>query len=319
MYKNAYTFPRSASQSTDAFREGMSGESQMKRNRRKWLIISLSLLMITAVVFFLYLLYDRVNSRDIPPVISLASDELHVSVNATDEDLLVGVSAMDAEDGDLSSRVIVESVSRFIDTGKSIITYAVIDSHNNVVTAARTLYYTDYVSPRFVLTGDLEFSYTSIIRPLDYIKAYDCIDGDITGRISMTLLDENDYITSIGRHNVEFRVTNSLGDVASLKTEIVVSDRTYTEQRMMPDIELSTYLIYISRGELVNPKDYVTSVTLQGREYTPEEYGLENIGVDLGDFDSSTAGLYRITVYSVFQDAYEGTTSMLVIVLPDDE
>ena len=88
---------------------------------------------------------------------------------------------------------------------------------------------------------------------------------------------------------------------------------------MMPDIELSTYLIYISRGELVNPKDYVTSVTLQGREYTPEEYGLENIGVDLGDFDSSTAGLYRITVYSVFQDAYEGTTSMLVIVLPDDE
>ena len=210
--------------------------------------------MITAVVFFLYLLYDRVNSRDIPPVISLASDELHVSVNATDEDLLVGVSAMDAEDGDLSSRVIVESVSRFIDTGKSIITYAVIDSHNNVVTATRTLYYTDYVSPRFVLTGDLEFSYTSIIRPLDYIKAYDCIDGDITGKISMTLLDENDYITSIGRHNVEFRVTNSLGDVASLRTEIVVSDRTYTEQRMMPDIEISTYLVYISRAELVKPR-----------------------------------------------------------------
>lgn len=194
---------------------------------------------------------------DAAPVIVCSSSEIHVSVDASEEELLFGVTAMDAEDGDITSSVVIESISSFVEPGKSIITYAAFDSHNHVATASRTLYYTDYHSPRFRITDSLQFLSGTVINPLLYITAEDCIDGDISNKISMTLLESGDYISAIGVHPVEFRVTNSLGDVSSLQTEIVVYERSSYNA---PSIVLSDYLVYTEPGERINPIDYVREI-----------------------------------------------------------
>ena len=289
----------------------------MNRNTKILLTVSAALLFAASLAFFLYLLFDEVRNADSPPVISLTSDEIHVGVNASREELLIGVSAMDAEDGDLTDRVLIESKSQFVDKGKSIITYAVFDSANHAATASRTLYFTDYTSPRFEIKDRLEFSYTSAINPLGFIRAYDCIDGDISGKVSMTLVDSNDFLTSIGTHLVEFRVINSFGDAASFQTEIVVNDRTNTEQRMTPSITLSDYLVYIERGDLITPLDYLKGITVYGQSYTPEQYGYENIQVDVSGFDPTVTGLQKIVFYTEYE-TYIGSADLLVYVLDDN-
>ena len=183
----------------------------MSGSRSKLPIAALAALLLATAGFFTYLLREAAAKDDAAPVIVCSSSEIHVSVDASEEELLFGVTAMDAEDGDITSSVVIESISSFVEPGKSIITYAAFDSHNHVATASRTLYYTDYHSPRFRITDSLQFLSGTVINPLLYITAEDCIDGDISNKISMTLLESGDYISAIGVHPVEFRVTNKIG------------------------------------------------------------------------------------------------------------
>ena len=48
------------------------------------------------------------------PVITMENDVIEVSVNADDSAILEGIIANDAEDGDLTHRLIIENMSRFI-------------------------------------------------------------------------------------------------------------------------------------------------------------------------------------------------------------
>lgn len=116
----------------------------MSGSRSKLPIAALAALLLATAGFFTYLLREAAAKDDAAPVIVCSSSEIHVSVDASEEELLFGVTAMDAEDGDITSSVVIESISSFVEPGKSIITYAAFDSHNHVATASRTLYYTDY-------------------------------------------------------------------------------------------------------------------------------------------------------------------------------
>ncbi len=62
--------------------------------------------------------YRTYKDKDVtPPVIKCSEDELHVSVNASDKDLLRGITATDDRDGDVTSTLIVASKSNFIEEG----------------------------------------------------------------------------------------------------------------------------------------------------------------------------------------------------------
>ena len=276
----------------------------MSGSRSKLPIAALAALLLATAGFFTYLL------REAAPVIVCSSSEIHVSVDASEEELLFGVTAMDAEDGDITSSVVIESISSFVEPGKSIITYAAFDSHNHVATASRTLYYTDYHSPRFRITDSLQFLSGTVINPLLYITAEDCIDGDISNKISMTLLESGDYISAIGVHPVEFRVTNSLGDVSSLQTEIVVYERSSYNA---PSIVLSDYLVYTEPGERINPIDYVREIAFLRESYTVEQYGAENLVIDDSELNIAKPGIYKVTIYCERGDA-TGSATLLVAV-----
>ena len=283
----------------------------MSGSRSKLPIAALAALLLATAGFFTYLLREAAAKDDAAPVIVCSSSEIHVSVDASEEELLFGVTAMDAEDGDITSSVVIESISSFVEPGKSIITYAAFDSHNHVATASRTLYYTDYHSPRFRITDSLQFLSGTVINPLLYITAEDCIDGDISNKISMTLLESGDYISAIGVHPVEFRVTNSLGDVSSLQTEIVVYERSSYNA---PSIVLSDYLVYTEPGERINPIIAKGNLLEVG---TPaellEKYGAENLVIDDSELNIAKPGIYKVTIYCERGDA-TGSATLLVAV-----
>ena len=66
------------------------------------------------------------------PVITIEEEMIEVSLKSTDEELLKGVTAHDEKDGDLTDKIIIESISRFKEKGISKVIYAVCDSNNNV-------------------------------------------------------------------------------------------------------------------------------------------------------------------------------------------
>lgn len=102
----------------------------MSGSRSKLPIAALAALLLATAGFFTYLLREAAAKDDAAPVIVCSSSEIHVSVDASEEELLFGVTAMDAEDGDITSSVVIESISSFVEPGKSIITYAAFDSQD---------------------------------------------------------------------------------------------------------------------------------------------------------------------------------------------
>ncbi|MFR7530506.1 MAG: hypothetical protein ACLUU0_11070 [Anaerostipes hadrus] len=69
--------------------------------------------------------FTQVRKGDrIGPVITMNQQELTVGLNATDEDFLQGVKAVDENDGDVTDSLVVESVSNFLGGGRRLVVYA---------------------------------------------------------------------------------------------------------------------------------------------------------------------------------------------------
>ena len=123
------------------------------------------------------------------PEILFDSEVISVPTGADDAALLAGVTATDAEDGDVTASLVVEGVSGRNDDGTVQVTYAAFDSNHHVTKATRAVRYTDYVKPRFSLTQPLVCR-TGGSRVLSsYVTAHDSIDGDLSGRVKIALTD----------------------------------------------------------------------------------------------------------------------------------
>ncbi len=289
----------------------------MKSTRKRVLTAFCTVLAVVTVIFLIYRWDEQINGSNTRPVIECPTYPLRISVAALDntELLLHDVTASDREDGDVTSGIVVESISQFVEQGHCLITYAAFDSGNRVAKATRHLYFTDYTPPVFEITAPLEFSYSTSFTPLSCVKAFDCIDGDISNRVKMTLLNPDDEINTLGAHNVEFTVTNSMGDVSRLTAEVVVYDRTYTEQRMIPAITLSKYLVYVEPNMYMDFLSLVETIGVAGQKYEPAEFE-ERIGkltVDVGGFDANVPGTYRV-LYTCENGDYIGSAVLIAVV-----
>lgn len=189
------------------------------------------------------------------PVISMAAESLEVSVTATDEELLAGVTAVDARDGDVTGSLVVQGVSDLKD-GAVTVTYAAFDDAGNVATATREVRYTDYHAPRFQQSDALVFGTSVTIDVLDYISVTDLIDGDIGGQVRATMVSDTGALSMPGVHQVEFRVINSLGDTSCLTLPVdVITTGTYNA-----NVVLSDYLVYLPQGAEFNARRYIKSL-----------------------------------------------------------
>lgn len=184
-------------------------------------IICIILVIVIFAGFGYYYYKSNSHSHTEKPVITLNKNATNkVSVKTSEEDLIKDVTASDKEDGDVTSSVIIESMSTFIDKNKRNITYVAFDSDNNVTKLKREIEYTDYKAPKIEAVKELTISSKKISEILACFKATDLIDGDISDRIK---IDELTVTSSKNEtYKVDLSVTNSCGDVTTTTKTITV-------------------------------------------------------------------------------------------------
>ncbi|MBR3645135.1 MAG: hypothetical protein IKN54_01835 [Lachnospiraceae bacterium] len=129
------------------------------------MIKKLKLILCIACVAVLLISLTYRNNRNknfdyTPPEMIVDKDEIEVSIEATDDELIKGVSAYDKVDGDVSDRIIIEKLEKDAEGeyNEFIATYVCFDKSGNKTRVKRLIRYTDYVRPHFNLKNDLRFS-----------------------------------------------------------------------------------------------------------------------------------------------------------------
>lgn len=248
----------------------------------KLLRLCVSLLFIIVLVIFIIFQFGQLSVDKTLPQITVEGDNIEVSLDATNTDLLIGVTAYDEKDGDLTDKIIVESISRFTEPGVSVVRYAVCDSDNHAAYATRTIRYSNYKPPRFSLSDSLVFNISQNINIRNILGATDSIDGDISRKVIITA---NEYSANIpGVYYISAKVSNSKGDLITQQFPVYVEERSLSA----PEIELGQYISYISVGESFDIEGNVLSATGAGGE---DLKSLVNIDTNL---DTSKPGMYEI-------------------------
>ena len=245
---------------------------------------------------------EKISTDKTVPEIKVEQEMIEVSLKATDEELLKGVTAYDEKDKDLTDKIIVESISRFTEKGVSKVTYAVCDSDNNVAKATRKIKFKDYESPKFTVTGNLCFSLYERISIREIISAIDSLEGDITSELIITS-DKYDSSTP-GVYSINLNVTNQKGDSSSAVLPLIVEDRPISA----PEIELTEYLVYTQKGQTIDFKSYIIDALDYNGTSLKDKVIIEST------VDFNNAGTYHVHYYATDINEARGHTVMTVIV-----
>lgn len=267
----------------------------------RWFIVII--FVITTALFATFFVKEKMTTDDTVPVITVDKELIEVSFRATDEELLQGVTAYDEKDKDITDRIIVESVSKFIENGVCKVVYAVCDNDNNVVNATRKIKYKNYESPKFYVKESLCYSIYDNIDITGAIQAKDCIDGDISRSIIVT---SEDFTGSVaGVFNLDVSVTNSKGDVSTIKLPLVLEDRSLSA----PVINLSEYLVYADVGEEIDFESFIVGIECRKEDEIP----FSAVRIE-SNADMSKEGLYSIHYYVTDSSGAQGHSILNVIV-----
>lgn len=296
---------------------------------KKLRILSIILFIVSAAAFGLYKNH-QINSKDNQaPEITMDSDSIQVSCEASDEELLAGITASDSKDGDVTESLTIESISNFMENRTREMTVVAFDSDNHATKAKRRITYTDYRSPVFSLTEPLRFP-VNTDDILGTLTCQDSLDGDLTGKIKMS----SEYYVqtdTAGEYPMVYQVANSAGDVQRLPVTVEIYDPAQENQK--PQFQLSQYLVYTSVGTPVNPWDYVQQITMGGIEFQRGEDGVlrdpnprenqertaitqEEVSIT-NEADYNTAGVYEVLyqiAYDNGRDNVTGTMRLIVVV-----
>lgn len=269
----------------------------------KFLRITVTLVFLAVfAVFMVFYVKTNLETDKTIPVITLDKDYIEVSVDANNEKLLKGVTAFDEKDGDITSQIIVESISRFIEDGVCKVTYAVCDNDNHIATATRKVIFNDYTSPRYTLNKSLCYSTYEAVDVKNALDVIDCFDGSLKDSVLITSTDYS--VASAGVFSIDLAVTNSKGDEAKLTLPLIVEDRSLSA----PVIELKDYLIYVNKGEKVNTKDNIISVTdSSGKDM------MEDVIIDT-NLDVNKEGIYIVHYFATDNKDNRGHSTLYVIV-----
>lgn len=263
---------------------------------KKLKLFSVILFFVAIVAFASFKVYENITEDTTAPEIYCQTDEITVSVTATEEDLLAGMTAKDDKSGDLTESLVIERISPFLSENTRTITYAVIDESGNVARYVRTLHYKDYEKPKFASLASARFPIGKDINMLGYISAYSPLDGDLTDKIKYTLSDSVD-LDKTGTTKVEISVMDSTGTIVYLPIELEL----YNSSDERIKVNLKEYLIYVNLGDEFRPGDYYEGSDIKG-----------NLSME-SNVDTSVPGVYYVD-YIVKSDMFIGKNRLIVIV-----
>ena len=264
--------------------------------------------IVTVIVFVFSLLfagwaniryYNSLNA-DYPEITS-SVETLEISTQDPPEAMFQGLSASDATDGDLSSQIMVASMSHFLEPGMVNVKYVVFDSHNNSATLTRHVHYTDYEAPVFSLEKSPVYKTGSSFDLMDHIRVTDCIDGDISDNIRVISNMVNNY--SVGNYPVVLEVSNSCGDTAQITLWV-----TYESKESTAVVKLHRYIMYVEQGDTFDPDQWLATVT--DRNAVALDAGKIEIQ---GNLDVNKPGCYQL-VYNYNDGALSGHAPLTVVV-----
>lgn len=263
-------------------------------------LILVIVLILTSALYGATEVRDQISGKTEGPTITNEVEILEISVKDDESKLLQGLTAQDAQDGDLTSEILVAGVSKLISVDKAKVTYLVFDSDDNMASLVRYIRYTDYQKPVFELDGQVLYSYNGTSSLLEKLHAQDVIDGDLSEQIRISSLWSTDqeniyYITA--------QVTNSMGDTAQVKLPVLMQDYF----NGAPQITLSEYLVYVNQGSAFDAEDYLRSGSYLGSR-------IPNSSIQIDDpVDTSETGTYWVT-YRYTEDDVQGLAILTVVV-----
>ena len=238
-------------------------------------------------VYGLSMAAQRQNQADAPPSIATDREVLEIPSAYTEDMLLEGLTAEDAQDGDLTDGIMVRGLSNFISAGVCNVSYVVFDSSNQSATLTRRVQFTDYAPPRFALTEPLIYPQGRIAQPLDRVQAMDVIDGDISSLV--TLADSTVDYNTPGVYSITVEVTNSFGDSQTAELPVHVVETYPTETQ----IQLSQPLVYLQVGETLDPYAYMLPVTDTAGGENPLQLLVES------DVNTQEPGVYQVRFIAI--------------------
>ncbi len=265
-------------------------------------VVTLILFVATVGLFGIFYLHDKRTTDTTIPEIKIEGEMIEVNINATDEDLLKGVTAFDGKDGDITEKVVVESISPFIDEGVCEVTYAVCDSNKHVVKNKRNIKYLDYTPPKFTMDRALVFSVDEEVDILSSMGATDSIDGDISDKVVLTATDYT--ADTIGVFTVNMQATNSKGDIVYLNLPLHIEKVSVAA----PLVELKEYIMYVEKGTKPNFNGNIAAVSTRSGQAIKYESYIST------DFDSNKPGVYSVHYYVKNEMDYETHTILTVVV-----
>lgn len=258
--------------------------------------------LVSCILFIVHMVKTRQLEDHTPPVITCQEDTISVSVDAEDAELLQGVTAMDDKDGDITDAIRVSSMSHFIEKGKRTVTYIVFDRANQAGTAQRTLVYTDYTSPKIYLSEPLRYALndTSRANLAEVMTAEDCLDGDLTNQIRISLSDAFFNSNTPGDYDITVQVSNSAGDVCAIPLQVSTVDTSDREEAQKYYPVLSEYIVYTPVGQELSLSSCLIGMKKGSSVYTFEddedylEMTKSDIEIDSSKVDYSRAGTYPV-------------------------
>ena len=242
-------------------------------------------------------------------------------IKATDKTITVGdtfdpmadVTAEDAEDGNLTTKIVVEKNDVKTDVaGKYEVTYKVTD--NQGATCRKTIIVT--VNPKMEVLNeapvihatDKTITVGDTFDPMAGVTATDAEDGNLTAKIEVKKNDVD--TTTPGKYEVTYKVTDNQG--ASFTKSITVTVNPKMEVlNAVPTIDAADKTITV--GDTFDPKDGVTATDAEDGDLTAK------IIVEKNDVDTTKAGKYEVTYKVTDNQGATRTKTITVTVNPKME
>lgn len=263
------------------------------------LIIALVLMLGAQIGTAIYL---GASDRDDRPTITCPQGVFEISAKDDESVLMTGVAATDNQDGDLTDRVIIASVSKLISKDTAKVTYLVFDSDDNMASLVRYIRYTDYQKPQFRVKVPLVYSDKGEVELMSRLGANDVLDGDISDRVRVSTLVATDDSRI---YDITIQVTNSMGDTAWLVLPVV----RQSSESLRPVVTLKETLVYVDKGGSFDAKQYLSSVSLaQGIA------DLANVKIE-GTVDTNKADTYRVIYTYTDNSSNEVGMAILTVVV----
>lgn len=277
-------------------------------------IILLFVLAVAVGLFGLYYFWIHDQIDMVGPVFTVEEELLEISVSDSNEVLMQGIQAMDDRDGDVTASILVESIYGINDQNETTVTYAAFDRAGNVTKIQRQVRYVDYKPPRFEAYRTLCFAGGKKFDLLDYVGAWDVLEGDIRRRVHATLVSDTENVTMEANHEIKLQVTNSLGDTAEVTIPVLV----YSPDWYSASVELKENLIYLERGAGFDPEAYLETFIFRGDPIDISETVPADVIVDIqNEVRSNVPGVYTVTYIiskSLNSVTHSGIAKLIVIV-----